>query len=70
MGRLIYTVGIPMFMERNTLIFVILLLVSTVLLGLLILFDASTSFIYLALGWIIVVVLIGGVVYGLEPAKE
>ena len=59
-----------MFMERNTLIFVILLLVSTVLLGLLILFDASTSFIYLALGWIIVVVLIGGVVYGLEPAKE
>ena len=59
-----------MFMERNTLIFVILLLASTILLGLLILLDVSTSFIYLAMAWIISLVLIGGVVYGLEPAKE
>jgi len=59
-----------MFMERNTLIFVILLLASTILLGLLILLDVSTSFIYLTMAWIISLVLIGGVVYGLEPTKE
>jgi len=59
-----------MLMEKSNLIFVILLLVSAVLLGALILLDVSTSFIYLAIAWIISLVLIGGVVYGLDPAEE
>ena len=57
-------------MEKNSKILIVLLLVSTVLLGLLIAFDLGITFVYITLTWMFILVILGMVLYGVEQIEE